>query len=350
MEKGNNNLSCIVACFVVLVALAIAVYGRGCHSSGGQNAPGSPTSPPDQSTGAGSSGSQDAITVKVSETYYDLVREASETWNRQPDNKLKVQMLAKEGSRDAMQHILTPTGTEPPPDIWLSSTKKLIDDLGAADRPKKHVNLDDSSLIVAFPPQPLVFLVRKRGDDAIGAYLRRKNPLPELPKGKYHYSCADILNSGGGDSAVAYLKWAYQRRGNPSQSFALFLEDLKAKGFVAKLKDSGPLAADFASDTSLDFILVHKALADRERANSSNLYEIVPQTTVLEQPAAVLLQTGVAKHGDKGKDFLRYLKTHLGLMEVNEATPIEFQGDTQNEKRVWEQVFNAGARLDKAKP
>lgn len=345
MEKGNGNFSCVAACLVVLIALAVVLYGRGCRPSHSQDTSVNVIANSGQTGASGSSALQGAITVKVSETYYDLVSDAGAEWGKQSGNTLKVQMLKKEGSRAAMQHILTPTGEEPAPDIWLSSTRKLIDDLGAADKLKKRVNLDGSTLLVTFPPQPLVFLVRKRTPDTVIAFLRKSNPLPELPRGKFHYSCADILKSGGGDSAVAYLKWAYQQRASQSQSFSQFLEALKARGFVAKLKDSGPLAADFAADPTLDFILVHKALADRELVSNRSLVEIVPQSTVFEQPAAVLLQSGVDRHGDKGKEFLRFLKTHLSLSELIGGTPIELTGYTQNEKREWEKVFNAGARL-----
>ncbi len=169
-----------------------------------------------------------------------------------------------------------------------------------------------------------------------------------MPKNRFYYSCADILKSGGGDSAARYLKWAFMQRTDKSRSFRQFLEDLKTRGFVARLKDSGPLAADFATDTQLTFILVHNALADREIARpGSNVHKIVPQSTLFEQPAAVILQTGMDRLGDRAKEFLQFLKEHVDLPAVTGANNIGDVGDVNDEKRTWESVFNGGKRLDK---
>ena len=285
------------------------------------------------------------LMFKTSETYYDRVQSVANRWNSRPRISFTVQMLKKEGSRSAQKHISNPTGDEPPADIWLSSTEELVQNLAATLGPKR-VNLEDSESYVLFPPQPMVFLVRGRVGHEVDSYLRKVNPLPSLPKNQFTFSCADVLKSGGGESAARYLIWSNNQSGG-KKSFETYLKDLKERGFVKRLKDSGPLAADFVSDSQLTFVLLHKALAEREKAKpNSNVHIILPKWTIFERPEAVLLQNGPDRFNGRSKEFLTFLRSELHLNSVSGSQEIDSVGQVQNEMRTWEKVFNNSQRLD----
>ncbi|MDX1934218.1 MAG: hypothetical protein SFU56_16575 [Capsulimonadales bacterium] len=343
MNKNSGNWGCLVSAFLIMAALFYVLYGRNLVRG---PLPASPTgdAPADRSA-AGRE-----ITLQTSETYFSLAEIASREWERDPSHA-RVRLLDVRPSRKTMQVILS--GSSDQPDIWLSSTQNLVYRVSEVSG-HQFMNPDDSRLIARFPRQPLAFLVRK-GSAELETLLRRRNPLPELPPGKYHYACADVLRSGGGDSAAQYLKWAYEQSkktgSNRPRNFAAFLGDLKERGFVPRLLDSGPLAAGIASDTELDFVLVHNTLADREiQKHPDRLRKIIPAFTVFEEPMAILLQSGRQRHGDDAIAFLRFLEQRLPLSPADADTrSIGNVGDVNDAKRTWERVFNQGRRLDQPK-
>ena len=344
-NQNAGNLSCLGVAAAIGLVILFTLFSRTKQA---------PNVAPPQMVFTGTAqnqfdGMQIPITLQTSETYYDIAQSVSDHWREQGGADSPLSLLPKEGSRTAMQHILSLPPGSSLPDLWLTSSKALIDDLVSASG-SKFVNRDDSSQIGLLPPQPLVFLVKKSKQAELDAYLTQENPLAVLPKGKFHFACADLLKSGGGDSASQYLKWAYRDEikttsGKPL-TFEAYLSDLKAKGFEKRLEDSGPLASEFAQDTRLDFILVHNTLADREflRANGT-LYKVVPKKTVFETPAIVALKSGMAKHGDRLTKFIQFFTRNSALPSLTGTTAIEDPGDVNREKRLWEKSFNGGKRL-----
>jgi len=135
------------------------------------------------------------------------------------------------------------------------------------------------------------------------------------------------------------------------KSSATYLDLVKAA--AASWNNDAPrtpkVKIDDPEPTELDFIIVHNRLADGLCGSGSGFYKIVPKKTVIEQPAIVILKSGVEKLGGKHAEFLDYmskkivLPTEVGLKSIGDI------GDVNDEKREWETVFNDARRLDKKK-
>ncbi len=340
-----------VAILVVVLGLVGAGYRLYTGSQGtatNQSSPSNSTSgsAPDSSSNFNASLT---LTIQTSGTYQDFIEKLANQW-RGSHPSIAIKVLPPKESRDALHFLLdhAKSGQETDiPDIWLASNDALVQNLNSAIKSKSasFANVNDTRTYAVWPPQPMVVLCKTSAKDRIASAFNQGDPFSQI--NGVRFSFPDPLTSGGGHTALGYCLWTFKQQ-KSGGTFERYLQGMKAHGYVPLAAPSGGLASDLAN-SSLDFILIHNALADREIAKSNGgLSKIVPSVTVWERPSSIALRPASGWTPDKEKalqDFTEFVRRNPPFNGSTPNLEASVPEHLDTEKQTWERVFDQGARI-----
>lgn len=337
---------------VAILVVVLGIIGAGYrYYANTQTTATNQTSPSNSVTKTYQSNSNASLTlaVQTSGTYQDYLEKLASQWQA-AHSDVAIKILPPKESRDALHFLLDQgkSGQESNlPDVWLASNDALVQNLNSAmkSRSSSFANVNDTRTYAIWPPQPMVALCKVGAQSRVAAAFNMPNPFANL--GGLKFSFPDPLTSGGGHAALGYCAWDFKQQ-KSVRSFEAYLRNLQGSGYIPLAAPSGGLASDFAN-CSLDFILIHNALADREIAKSQGtLAKVVPSVTVWERPSAIALRPASGWSGEKEKalqDFTEFIRRNPPFSGSNPANEAQVPEHLDTEKLTWERVFDQGARV-----